>query len=244
VQFQKRVSHGLMAMANYTWSRTSGRDYFPNGGHDSLGDLMKQIESQDRKGIANITISYTEPFFAQSHGIVHQTLGGWNTSLTTSYQTGQPLSTPTSMNKIGDIKLAHPTDSRYFNTCYLDTTGARVLTDTDNSIVGCASDSETPAWQQLGNYDKNTTAQNLTDIRGKVTTFQSNINMSVYKDFSIRERYKATFRAEAYNVLNSPVFAGSSFIITSTTSSSFGSIDHTRASNDPRQFQFSLKLSF
>ncbi len=64
-----------------------------------------------------------------------------------------------------------------------------------------------------------------------------NFDLSLFKDFAIRERMKLQFRSEFLNAFNTPRFGGPS---TSVTSSAFGTI--SSQANAPRQIQFGLKL--
>ena len=68
----------------------------------------------------------------------------------------------------------------------------------------------------------------------------SNLDASLEKTNSITERFRLTFRAEAFNATNHVVFAGPT---TSITSSTFGRIVLSQA-NTPREIQFSLRLGF
>ncbi len=66
-----------------------------------------------------------------------------------------------------------------------------------------------------------------------------NVDLSVLRAFSIMERYRLQFRAEAFNLNNTPQFAGPGNSITSGT---FGAI--TATLNQPRVFQFALRIDF
>ena len=68
---------------------------------------------------------------------------------------------------------------------------------------------------------------------------QVNWDMSVFKNFVLKEKLKAQFRAEALNAMNTPLFYGPS---TSFGSSSFGKI--TSQANFNRQLQMALRFSF
>jgi hypothetical protein len=69
--------------------------------------------------------------------------------------------------------------------------------------------------------------------------------MSVFKDFAVTERVSVEFRAEAFNISNTP-----SYYIDDGTgnvqlgNSAFGSVSNTDPNYNPRQFQFALKLMF
>jgi len=61
----------------------------------------------------------------------------------------------------------------------------------------------------------------------------------VLKDFVVREPLKIQFRAESFNVTNTPQFGRPG---TSTSSPTFGQVTSTWISG--RQVQFGLKVSF
>jgi len=74
-----------------------------------------------------------------------------------------------------------------------------------------------------------------------------NIDMSLSRNFKIRERDTITFRAEAFNLTNSVVMGG---VTTGVTSASFGRLTPQVQSTAPgnnttaRVMQFALKYSF
>jgi hypothetical protein len=65
------------------------------------------------------------------------------------------------------------------------------------------------------------------------------LDFSLFKNFSLTEKLQLQFRAEAYNLTNTPVFSSPNV---SQGSSSFGIV--SGQSNTPRQFQLALKLIF
>jgi hypothetical protein len=66
-----------------------------------------------------------------------------------------------------------------------------------------------------------------------------NLDFSVFKNFRIRERATVQFRAEWFNLTNSPIFASPN---TTVGSSAFGTV--TAQDNLPRQTQLALKILF
>jgi hypothetical protein len=67
----------------------------------------------------------------------------------------------------------------------------------------------------------------------------NNINLTITKNFLIREGIKLQFRAEAFNLCNHPLLGAPN---TSPTSSAFATI--TSQSNSPRTIEFGLRLTF
>jgi outer membrane receptor protein involved in Fe transport len=71
------------------------------------------------------------------------------------------------------------------------------------------------------------------------------VNMSLFKDFNVFREQRLTFRADVFNLFNTPSLADPS---TANTSSSGGTIDAPRSfqnlTPDARFFQLSAKYSF
>jgi hypothetical protein len=67
------------------------------------------------------------------------------------------------------------------------------------------------------------------------------IDMSVVKDFPIRESLQAEFRAEAFNITNTTNFSTPNATLQTST---FGTITALSPAYNPRLFQFALKLMF
>jgi hypothetical protein len=72
----------------------------------------------------------------------------------------------------------------------------------------------------------------------------------MFKAFDIYESLKLQFRAESFNLLNTPTFNNPNSGISTTVNgvpvvgSGIGQIGSTTASASPRQIQFALKLLF
>lgn len=66
------------------------------------------------------------------------------------------------------------------------------------------------------------------------------LDLSLFKNFSLPEHMQLQFRAEAFNLTNTPQYLQPNGDI---TSSGFGQITSTRFSSE-RQLQFALRVSF
>jgi len=64
-------------------------------------------------------------------------------------------------------------------------------------------------------------------------------NLSLFKDFDITERYRVQFRAEAFNLTNTPMFGQPNG---TQGCGGFGQINSTI--NTARQMQFALRFMF
>ena len=67
------------------------------------------------------------------------------------------------------------------------------------------------------------------------------LDVSLTKDFPIRETAKLQFRVESFNLTNTPNFAEPNTTLGSPT---FGQITSTATGSNPRLLQFALRLSF
>jgi hypothetical protein len=127
------------------------------------------------------------------------------------------------------VKQGRPEDrlTAYFNDgIYNSTAGTVTQTDT---LTGAA-----PVFATAGNYYGNT-GRNI--LRGPL---QRDLDLSLTKYTTIREDLRLEFRAQAFNLTNTPTFANPASDV--GTASTFGSI--TSTVGNPRILQFVAKLSF
>jgi hypothetical protein len=79
-------------------------------------------------------------------------------------------------------------------------------------------------------------ARTLPDVRGPGLT---NLDFSLFKTFALTEALRLQFRAESFNLTNSPMFG--------LPNQSFGTVAFgaiTGTANNPRQLQFALRMFF
>ena len=70
------------------------------------------------------------------------------------------------------------------------------------------------------------------------------LDLSLFKDFLFTERFRLQFRAESFNLTNTPAFANPS-VTNFVDARNFGRVTATRNNpNDARQIQMALKLYF
>ena len=240
VKAQKNLSNGLTLLSTFTWSRNW--DASGGGAGNTLNSgsagpqnpynlnaeyAFSNVDSPFRWSSA---ISYALPFgkgrpFLNKGGLVDYVAGGWAVNTVSIYQSGFPLQISQATN---------------FNS------GFGYASQRPNA-TGVSPATSGSLEQRLGNYINKaafSTAPEFTfgdlgrtiDMRGPG---QANWDMSVFKNFSIKEKLKAQFRMEALNAMNTPLFYGPGV---SFGSSSFGKI--TSQANFARQLQMALRLSF
>lgn len=228
---EKRFSEGLSALFTGTWASDKTFNTYLNGGQDAIGQFITRIGASPPWSL-NLSGTYALPFFKNSASLVQSLLGGWTMAGTATWQRGGLLSVSGANSTGLDPVLDNPTQARRFNTCtYNDNTGKR---------QNCASDSEPAAWIINKPYTLLTVPQpQFNDWRAP---YPLSMNLSLFKAFRFLERAKMEIRAEAFNFTNTPRKGNPNL---TATSSQFGQLLPTTAtSNDPRQVQIGLRLSF
>jgi hypothetical protein len=214
---------------SFTWSKIMQQTgYLQN--QDDWAKLYRQQGNEPSK-LLNLSATYQIPLFAKRKGIVGNLLGGWQASAVMRYSNGYLIGVPgatTAYSSGVNPKLDNPTYQHWFNTCSLNTAGAR---------QNCASAGDPVAFLQLPPFTLGTLGGYLPGIRTEIPVF---VDFALFKTFSIRESLKAQFRANAYNLGNTPQFGGPN---TSFGSANFGVVTLSQL-NDPRVVELALKIIF
>jgi hypothetical protein len=225
---EHRLSHGLTANLNYTWSHAIG-DFqsYSNGGtyYSAIAAQTATLERGNsdldvRHHIA-LLLNYALPFGQNLTGFNGVLGKGWQFNAIDVWGTGSPFtvgnSSPLSNtgvntdrpNQIASYGVPDPTITRWFNTNAFEPQALGTIgTERRNALYG-------PTYRHF--------------------------DCSVGKDFPIRERLALHARAEAFNLTNTPNFNAPAATF---GTSSFGTISSVRPGSTPRDFQFALRLSF
>ncbi len=217
-QIDKRISSGLTLLANYTWSKALDDNRTPLDTYNPRAE--KSYSSFHVPNQAKISFVYALPFghdrmFGKGQPeVVKAVLGDWDFSTIVNLQSGLPIgiSRPALMATGRSAHLSNPTISRWFDTTVFSTSPAFTFGN-------------------VGPYLRDVTTQSIHTVDAVLS-----------KNFIIApgdHKLTGTFRAEAYNLTNTPQFG---FPNTSVTSTSFGVVTSTL--NSPRDLQFALKLRF
>jgi len=235
--FVRHMSRGLSVNANYTWAHMV--DDVPGNSYSTApwGLLPRAWATYDRGNSDTdvrhrfaMSATYTFPFTKSYTGAKGIALKGWQMNGVGYWQTGQPYT-------VIDIEEARinigPT-----MTCHCDRPSLvpgqnwRV----SNPSIKKAFNTAAFAPQTFGTAGNE--PRNL--LYG---LHQRRVDLSIFRDFKLREGVKFQFRAEAYDITNTPNF---DFPQTDIGNGAFGTIDDTSPSVDAtaRIFQFAGKLSF
>jgi hypothetical protein len=243
----RRFSQGYMAKFTYTWSRAIG----PNGnatGVDGYQDntpayqlLNKALQGYDRTHQFTASTAVELPFGAGKRwahqGVGRVLLGGWQATALLVLYSGPPFSVTasgTSLNAPGNAQTAD-------------------LVKSDVRILGVRDSWFDPfAFAPVSQPRFGTAGWNILRAPGL-----ANLDGGIFREFNFRERYKVQFRAEAFNVTNTPHFAAPGTNVSNLQLNADGSIRNLngytvingvqntgREGLDERLFRFALRLSF
>jgi len=268
---QQQAWHGLNYLITYTWSKslTNASDQLNGGGLSGyrapsvkgLGiDFDKTLAPSDIRNVFHFSGGYELPFgtgkafLGQSGRLGDLIIGGWSLNFNAAVQGGQPqtigcgyggttdlgcyaLRVAGQSQKRGEKIVAQEGGSSkifWYNNrlafnqpCKLDSTLTPVP---DSPNVGClpltgfGALGGTPSTVEGPDYKK--------------------VDLSLFKNFKISERFRTEFRAEFFNVFNHPNFSAPSNTNISDENN-FGQVTSTR--DNPygaRQLQLALKLYY
>lgn len=160
------------------------------------------------------------------HGskVLNWVVGGWSINGTAVLNTGFPLFVGQSNLNSGIGGTAQRPNATGASACYSGNPESRLT-----SYLNPAAFSLAPAYT-YGNVSRNISCR---------SPGQANWDTSLFKDFKIRERFAAQFRAEALNTFNTPLFASP---ITTFGQKTFGQV--TYQANVPRELQLALRFAW
>lgn len=233
---QRRLADNFTILGNYTWSHCI-TDLIPNdSGAVYVNPTSRRLDRGncsgiDHRHILNVSAVYTTPKF--SGRMVSILASGWQFSTIVGAQSGSYLSITSGVDAaftgIGNQRPNQVLENPY---------------PANRNVNLWVNPS---AFEQVAAGGYGNLGANNIQIPGNLQ-----IDMSLSRMFSIRERQKAQFRFEAFNVpnrlnaaapnltLNNPSFGK----ITSDISTSAGAQASGPGSGDPRVLQFALKYLF
>jgi len=230
---EKRSSKGLSFLTTYTVSKNIDELNYLNAQDDRPTRTLSDWDRPHRFVLApmyELPFGPGRKFLKSNHGLVSRLVGGWEAILMGVIQSGDPMSIPGNVYLLGDPRLPNRTYDRNFKTGVIEVDG-RVR----NVLPG-----EQPVFQVRQPFTLRTTPLRYGNLRNWwATTY----DVSVIKSTRIREGMNLQFRAEAFNVLNTPVFSGDPNL--TPTDTNFGRIFRDAGqSNFPRNIQLGFRLVF
>jgi hypothetical protein len=237
----KRAANGLTLKGAYTWAHNLGMFTDTGGSINFVADEVRRRNytqsTNDIRHTLQMGYIYDLPFgknrkFVTS-GFMSKVLGDWQVNGIFAAYTGRPF----------DITASNSACNcpGYVGTFTAD------LAKTSVTKLGTVDQ-----WfdkSAFANVTRRTgTAADLGNLNQRVLTGPGmiNLDLGLFKDMRFTERWRAQFRAETFNLTNTPHFNPPSGSVTAgdfmVISSSFGSRFAQDAGN--RNFRFALKISF
>lgn len=239
VHFTKRYTNGVSLIAGYTWSKlmsdVADGQWNDNGkigpGAYRSAYCVRCEHSPSSydvphrftfSAVGELPFGKGKMFGSGWNSVVNTILGGWQANGILTLASGQPLFFFTAAN----------TSYTFGGGQHPDLVGNPVLSS-GKSIYSWFN---TAAFAQPANFTSGNLARSYTGVRKDWTR---NLDFSLFKSFRVMERFNLQFRAEAFNLTNTPVFNTPG---TTINGPNFGVI--TGQANPPRNVQLALKLIF
>jgi hypothetical protein len=257
VRFQKRPSHYVSFEGNYTFSKaiddsSAGANSFItaslSSGIPQVLDNLKaerSISANDATHrfviatIVNVPVGRNLWIGHDMNRFLDGVIGGWSISTFVTFQTGTPISIVMASPRLADgnqrPNVICPVVSSGFSYHQAAANGqdlaAGANIDPNSASVFNANCFADPGDQIAGNAPRY-----FSQLRGDGI---HNADLSISKEFAIRESMKLQIRGEFFNFTNTPRF---NFPNTSFGDSSFGQVTSTL--NSPRHTQFGIRFEF
>lgn len=214
---ERRFQSGFGTLATYTWAHA-----IDSGSWLMLAARPRRVRGSSDGDIRHrftVTANYDLPFAKGATGWHAALAKGWRLNAIGVLQTGTPLT--------------------IFNAAARSNTGSGDWPSLIADPRLPSSERTLSRWFNTANfqlqplYEYGNAGRSVLNAPGRIT-----FDTSVHRDFALNERTRLQFRAEAFNVANTPAFGGPG---TSFGSTSFGVISSAAPG---RNIQLALKLLF
>jgi hypothetical protein len=222
-------------MFNYTYSKQL--DDLAGMRHPDNRHLEKGLGLIDHRNVASTTIVYQLPFGA-GHKLksgfqpLDFVIGNWQVSGIFTYSSGAPLSITGTCNGGGIIDAScYP----HYNPGFSGDVWQNGTPGTGNITTTAYLNKAAfvnPLPYTIGTIPRSAPYK-------LYSPHNANVDVSVRRDFAIRENLRLAFQADAFNVNNAVHFAAPGTNIDTATFGIFSAMI-----NSPRKLQFSARLSF
>jgi Carboxypeptidase regulatory-like domain/TonB dependent receptor/TonB-dependent Receptor Plug Domain len=250
----RRLAHGFQFLSSYTWSKIL--DETSGSGGSSVFELWLPTNDQhnprqaygltdfDRDQRVVVNLTWDTPKFQQAPRFTRQLLGGWQLSGIAVVQSGSPITILDSNAGLVYGNFENRAQRTGSNPATSGSLHSRVL---NGYLDPNAFTIAPPAPNSSGPGDTDFGNSSVGIVRGPG---QHNIDMAVERTFPVKESSSFRFRAEFFNLTNTPQFANPNNGLDFTLgpngpvnlNPSFGAITSTAA--NPRIIQFAAKYVF
>jgi Carboxypeptidase regulatory-like domain len=235
VKYQKNLSHGVQALASYTWSHSID----DASSNFQINELLRASSDFDIRNNFQAAITYDVPG-SYSNPLESAVLKHWGLDTRISARSALPLDIIGSQTvdpSTGKFLDYHPDYAVPREPLYLygsQYPGGRVINYNAFTAAPAGVD---------GNTGRNS-ARGFDAVQ---------VDLALRRDFPIHDRLHLQFRAEAFNVFNHPSFGSifnglfygpTLFGRAFSTLNNTGSLNSLYANGGPRSLQIALKLQF
>ncbi len=215
IQFQRRLSHGIQALASYTWSHSIDTASAGSALGSSANALVPAVNPNVNRGpsdfdirhAASAGLTYEIPIAGNAPGIVRGVLRGWSIQSVIQGRSAPPVN-------VDDSSLFFPTVTTDIRPdlvpgipLYLygaQFPGGKAINNTPNQGgPGCFGPFCPPPTDPMTGVPLRQGSLPRNFLRGFGAV---QWDFGIHRDFPLRESLKLQFRAETFNVLNHPNF--------------------------------------
>jgi trimeric autotransporter adhesin len=239
VKAQKRATNGLSFVTTWTYAKfMDGSFGGPGNNLNTTGGVQDTYNLDNEYSLSIVHaphrlatgFTYELPFgrgkaMLANNKVLDAIAGGWSVNAISVFQSGFPLAIRQQSNNNSAIGGLNQRPNPTGVSPEVEGSFAQRI----DGWLNPAAFSQAPAFT-FGNVSR------TISMRGPG---QANWDMSVFKTYTIAERFKAQFRAEALNAMNTPLFRSPE---TRVGNANFGRV--TSQANFPRMLQLGVRLFF
>lgn len=234
---QRRFAQGMTVLSTYTWSQNMDQGYGVTGNSfaATAGGPQNAYAPEAEWGLSSshtphrlsLAATYELPFgkgkkWLSSNRLADLAVGGWSINAIGVMQSGYPMS------------ITQPNDNSVIGANHMRPNATGLSPSVDKPLAGRLDGWFNPAaFSQAPQFSFGNLGRTIS-LRGPG---QVNWDVSVFKTFSVTERFKAQFRAEALNFTNTPMFYAPN---TTYTNPQFGKV--TSQANFSRMVQLGVRF--
>ena len=239
IRAQKRLSAGFSFLGSLTYSKNMDGSFASTSYYTSSATAPQNaFDLGSEYGLAIVNtplggkgaVTYELPFgkgktYLSSNKYLDYAVGGWQANVVMLFQSGMPLAVTQGTN----FNSALGTGVQRPNATGISPVTSGRTEDRLTNYFNSAAFSTAPQF----------TFGNLSRTIGFAGPGTRNFDISIMKTFTIMEKFKGQFRAEALNAFNHPLFNGPA---SAFGNANFGTI--TQQGNFPRYIQLGLRFMF
>lgn len=252
---QRRFVNGLAYDANYTWGKAMSNNvgFSEEGAQGAYNadpydtHIDYGVAENDIQNRFALSVNYEFQYGKSWHGIEKQALAGWEINSIAVWQSGKPLTVVNggSGGSTTDLGAGDTSTTVYGNRAIpLNNPG----NDRPNEIANSNGPKKLSEYFNTAAFQPQVLGTIGDEVRNSIFgPHFRHVDLSLFKDFPVTERVTLQFRAEAFDISNTPSYyfptANNPSNIT-LGSSNFGQVVNYDPNYNPREFQFALKATF